>query len=259
MPVEAWAVYLRLPVFALVAARLAGLIMFQPLIGGAVVPAQVRALLVIGLAALVAPFVAPHGPLPRDLYELIFALANELLLGILLGLVLRAVFVGLQLAGQLIAQESGLAFGEMVDPSTESSQSIIGGLYVQLGSLVFLLIGGHRVLVAATLDTFAAIPLLGDRGVFTQGLDMLLEAAVLGMHLAVRIAAPVVATLFLVNVALGFIGRTVPQLNILTVGFSIKGMAALLLMAVALPGGTDVLLEAFSQAVDWVDEFSTTP
>jgi flagellar biosynthetic protein FliR len=254
MPLELIATYLKLPVFLLVASRLGGLIMFQPIVGGYAVPGNIRVLLVLGLAALVTPCVQLAAAAPVEPVGIVFAMGNELLLGVLMGLAVRMCFLGLQLGGQVVAQESGLAFGRVADPSTGAQQSIISNLYLQLGAVVFLIVGGHRVLMAVALDTFDTIPLLGDQGTFTRGVGLILDALMLGGEIAVRVAAPVILTLFLVNAAMGFVSRTVPQLNILTIGFSLKGLVAFVLMAISLPAALEAFTDALETTVGWITE-----
>ena len=252
MPLELVTAYLNLPVFLLVVSRLGGLVMSQPLIGGYAVPSNIRILLVIGLAALVTPLVHIGGVAPTRPLAIALAMGGEILLGVLMGSVVRMCFLGLQLGGQIIAQESGLAFGRVADPSTGVEQSIISSVYLQLGAVVFLIIGGHRALIAVALDTFETIPLLSDTGIFTDASGLIMDALTLGGVIAVRVAAPVILTLFLVNTAMGFVSRTVPQLNIMTIGFSIKGLVGFVLMAVALPAAFEVFTEALETSVGWI-------
>lgn len=255
MPIELVNTYLTLPLFALVASRLAGVVMFLPAVGGMAVPAKVRALLVIGLAALVTPLLA--GPEPAvhwsgvsEPWGLAQALGGELAIGALMGLAVRVCFDGVQAGAQLIAQESGMAFGQVVDPSSGMESDTVSVLYVQLATVVFLIVGGHRLLLAAAVDTFSAVPPLAAVGVIAPGLDTVIDALTAGGALALKVAAPVVVTLLLVQFALGFISRTVPQLNVATVGFSLKGMVAFVLMAAALP----MAMEAFVDTVERVFE-----
>lgn len=256
MPLELFATYLKLPVFVLVTSRLGGLIMFQPILGGYAIPPNIRVLLVIGLGALVTPFVELGGAAPVRPVGILLAMGNELLLGVLMGLTVRMCFLGLQLGGQLVAQESGLAFGRIVDPTTGSQQTVISSLYLQLGAVVFLIVGGHRVLTAVALDTFRTIPLLGDQGICVGGVGLIFDALTLGGEIAVRVAAPVVLTLFLVNAAMGFVSKTVPQLNILTVGFSIKGLVAFVLLAISLPAALEAFTAALETTVGWITELA---
>jgi len=254
MPYELITTYLRLPVLLLVASRIGGMLMFQPLIGGYGIPRPVQILLILGLAALVTPLVKLEAGVPAHPARLMLALGGELLLGILIGLVVRMCFLGLQIGGQLIAQESGLALGEIVDPTTGDEHSSFGSLYLQLGAVIFLIVGGHRVLVAVALDTFDTIPLLCDPQALGPGLDLVFDALALGAEIGLRVAAPVLITLFLANAAMGFVSRTVPQFNVLTVGFSVKGLVVFVLMAVSLPAAFEAFTDALQTTVGWITE-----
>ncbi|MCC6358308.1 MAG: flagellar biosynthetic protein FliR [Phycisphaerales bacterium] len=254
MPFELFDTYLRLPVLMLVVARIGGLLMFQPLVGGIAVPMRIRALIVIGLAALVVPVVSLPAGAPADPAVIAFALMTELGLGAAMGIALRMVFVGMQIGGQLIAQESGVAFAQIADPSSGVEGDMINIFYGQLASIVFLIIGGHRVLVGGVLDSFREMPLLSPVLDPAAALTLLTDAVGSGCELGLKLAAPVMVTLLMVNVALGFIGRTVPQLNVATVGFSIKGIAAFGLMAVALPTGIDAFTSTLEEVMGWVAE-----
>ncbi len=254
MPLELLATYLKLPVFALVVSRLGGLLMFQPIIGGYAIPRNVRVLLVLGLAALATPFVQLSGAAPVKPASILLAMGSELLLGVLMGLAVRMCFLGLQIGGQIIAQESGLAFGRVADPTTGAEQSIFSSLYLQLGAVVFLIVGGHRALVTVALDTFDAIPLLDDPATITCGVGLVLDALTLGAEIGLRVAAPVLLTLFLVTAAMGFVSRTIPQFNILTVGFSVKGLVGFLLMAISLPAALEAFTDALETTAGWITE-----
>ena len=254
IPLQLWGLYLKLPVFALVAGRLGGLIAFQPVVGGLAVPARVRALLTIGLAALITPLVPAPDDLPANFSGLALGMAREVLLGAWLGLIVRICFVGLELAGTLVATEAGLAFGQLADPSSGTQQSVLGIFYAQVAVVIFLVIGGHRALFQATLNTFETIPLLSDGGRLVPGIELLPDSISLAFAVAVRVAAPVVITLFAADVALGFVSRTVPQINVATVGFSVKTMVGMVLMAVSLPVTFDVFIDALEQTVGWVQQ-----
>ena len=256
MPFELLAQYLKLPVFALVVARIGGLLMFQPVFGAMAVPVNLRALLVLGLAALMTPLVNLPAAAPTAPLQIAFAMASEVMLGALIGLVGVVCFLGLQWGALLIAQECGLAFGRIVDPTSDEQETVVGVFYVQMAVVIYLIVGGHRALVATCMDTFDTIPLLGDTAAARFGAELLLQALTLGGHVAMRVAAPALVALFLANLALGFVSRTMPQLNVLAVGFSIKAMIAFLLMAVALPSAADAFIGSLEQMYAWVNELA---
>lgn len=252
MPTELIATYLNLPQFALIVSRIAGVIVAMPLFGGMAVPANVRVLLIIALSGLVAPLIPTLAAAPDTLGALISGMIGEALLGALIGVVLAMAFVGLQIGAMLIAQESGLAYGQVVDPTTSEEETVLGTFFLQLATVIFLIIGGHRALIGATLDTFERIPLLRAEAALTGDVDVLLDALAASMDVTVRVAAPTVLALFLSNVALGFLSRTLPQLNVLNVGFALKGVVAFAVMTVSLPTAMEAFVNGLEQIVSWL-------
>ena len=250
MPLELLAYYLNLPLLALVVARLGGMLMFQPLLGALAVPVQARFGLVIGLALLVLPLAGQHVVLPDTLVGLAVAIGQEVLLGGLIGLVCAIAFVGLQFGGLLIAQESGLVFGQIADPNGQDELDVLSALYLQLGLVIFVLVGGHRAVLGACLDTFRTLPLPGGGAAcLVPGTALILQTLTLAGEVALRVAAPTVLTLFLLNIAMGFVSRTVPQLNILTFGFSIKALVGFLMMAISLPTAGAAFIDALEDMI----------
>lgn len=252
IPFELLSSYLNLPTFLLVVSRIGGIVMFLPMLGGASVPMQIRALLILGLGFVIAPVVSLGTTVPSDPGALTFGLAGEFAIGVVIGIALRMCFVGLQIGAQLIAQESGTAFAQIVDPNVGSESDMLGVFYTQLAGVVFLILGGHRALVGGTLDSFKKVPLLQGRFDPGQSSDLIVSSMTAGCELGLRVAAPVLVTLLVVNVALGFLARTFPQLNVITVGFSIKGVLAFVLVAVTLPAGMDVFLSVLETTVKTV-------
>jgi flagellar biosynthetic protein FliR len=190
--------------------------------------------------------------MPASAGGIALGMAGEFVIGLMLGLMIEICFVGLQMAGMLIAQESGLAFGQIADPSTGTQQTVLSAMYQQLGVVVFLIVGGHRALFLSVLQTFHTIPLLAA-GNGQVGAELLVDALRLSGETTLRVAVPAVLTLFLLNIAMGFISRTVPQLNIATIGFSIKSLVGFLIMAISLPTALGVFTDQLESVVGWID------
>ncbi|MBN2445935.1 MAG: flagellar biosynthetic protein FliR [Phycisphaerae bacterium] len=257
MPWELMRYYTNLPLVALVFARLGGMIMFQPVLGAISVPVTVRALLILALTLIVLPFTGMPAEMPTSLAGLALGMGQELLLGGIIGVIGAVCFLGLQMGGLLIAQESGMAFGQIADPNNGDQMSVLSSLYLQLGVVFFLIVGGHRALVDASLRTYQTIPLLGGHDFTAEGTELVVAALGLGFEVALRIAAPAVVTLFLINLAMGFVARTVPQINIITLGFSIKALIGFVLIAISLPATAGVFLDALETIVDDIREMVT--
>jgi len=212
--------------FTLVLARVSGLVVTAPIFGSVEVPAQVRALLALALAVLIMPtqwhvLVAD----PGNLLNYLLLLSGELVIGLVLGLGVMILFSGAQLAGEAFGRISGLMLADLFDPSLGVSVPVFSRLLFLLALTIFVTIGGHRVVMAGLLDTFATIP--PGSGLAPVSLYGTIEELVtLSFVLGLRAAAPVVTALVLGTLVLGLVSRTIPQLNLLAVGLGLNSMLA---------------------------------
>jgi flagellar biosynthesis protein FliR len=217
----------RFMIFTLVLTRTSALIMTAPLFNTQAMPRRVRALLAVMMSLLVAPiYVNSTLPPTENLLEYGRLLVNEALVGLLLGLGITILFAGIQVAGQITSQMSGLSLADVFNPAVEEDVSVFSQLFYFLTLAVFVALGGHRILTEALLDTFAAAPpgavVLGDNFV-----EVLTNIATQSFVLGIRAAAPLMAALLLANLVLGLISRTLPQINIIAVGFGINALLAM--------------------------------
>jgi flagellar biosynthetic protein FliR len=241
--------HLLLPGFALVLFRVAGLMVTAPMFGSSAIPARVKVAIALTIAATVFPLVAPTVPGDITLSTAVIGVAGEMLIGLVIGLAMSLVLLGVQLAGMMIGQQAGIALASVVDPSQNETTTVVGQVYMITTMLVFFAIGGHRMLVAALLDTFTVVPVLSFR--FNETLmvmlgDLLSAAYILG----IKLFSPVLITLLLTTLAMGFLTRTMPQLNILSVGFALRSLAAIATAVVAIAAAQDLLVDALLEALD---------
>ncbi len=212
---------LNLPLLALVLARISGLVAFAPFFSGAGIPLNARVLLVGTVSIVVLPFASVGMVPPSDFGSLFVLMIGELLIGLTIGLMITTVFSGLELAGVLIGQQVGISMAQVFDPLFEEETSVLGQLYFWLAMVIFLLLKGHLILLGALIRSFHTLP-PGKFVVDENIVGGIVGVLKLAFILALQVAAPVLVAIFLTTLALGFVGRTVPQLNILTVGFSLR-------------------------------------
>ncbi len=220
--------------FTLVLARLSGLVMTAPIFGAREVPVRIRALLAFALAVLITPLEA-HVTVeyPASVPAYLVTVGGEMLLGLALGMGVVILFLGVQMVGQIIGMVSGMRVASIFNPSLNAQVSIFAQLLNLFAVAVFLIVGGHQMMMVAFLDLFAAVP-PGQAGIPTELGDMVTMLLAQSYSLAVRAAAPPVAAVWLSNLVLGLIGRTMPQLNILAVGFGLNSMVSLGALSVTL-------------------------
>lgn len=217
----------------LVVARLAGLFAWGPLLGHGSVPLKYRAWLVLALALVVTPALQPVSPdVPLDVArgaELAWAGLGELAVGLGLGLGLQITLAALPMAGRLIDPQIGTALAEVFQPELGAEVAPSGQLLHQLGLAVFVMIGGHLLLVASLLDSFHALP-PGAAGLTQPAVDVLNQVLQQSMSLALRVAAPVLATMALLGMAMGALGKMIPHMDLLVVGLPVRALVGLFLL-----------------------------
>jgi flagellar biosynthesis protein FliR len=224
----------RFMIFTLVLARISGMIVIAPIFGTLSMPRQVRALFAVAIALLVTPvYLNTTLPPVDNLASYARLMGSEVAIGLLLGLGVTIMFSGIQVAGQIISQMSGMSLADVFNPAFDESISMFTQLFYFLTLTVFVAIGGHRIMIEAVLETFAWAPpghaALGDT--YVEALTGLLsQSFALGIHAA----APLLVALLLSTIVLGLIGRTLPQINIIAVGFGINSMLTLAMTLLAL-------------------------
>ncbi|MHC4443955.1 MAG: flagellar biosynthetic protein FliR [Planctomycetota bacterium] len=243
--------YAFLPAFLLVLFRISGLLLAAPLLGSMVLPHRIKAMLAVAMSLAVFPMMVSYVPASITLRSVAGGLVGELAIGLFIGLGVGLFFAGIQMGAQLVGQQSGIRLGNVFNPVAASSGSILGRLYFLVALMIFLMVGGHRALVRALLDSFSAIPPLSFH-VTENLLEILIEMCVLSFSMAIRVAGPMILALMLAFMTLGFISRTVPQLNILTVGFPIKLGIAFIVMAVTIMALEPLLLDGLTLCLDGI-------
>jgi flagellar biosynthesis protein FliR len=233
-----------LPLFLLALTRVSGMVFLAPVFGNPALPAKVKALLSLLLALLFFPML--RAPVPSwDLGTLLLAAGGELAVGMAIGFAASLLFAGVHLAGQIVDQELGLQGANLLDPLTSETVTIAGQFKMILATLVFLLINGHHLLLSAVGDSFRAVPPLAFSP--SAGAALALSDGLAGglFRMAVQIAAPTLVTVFLVTVAIAFMARAVPEMNVFVLGFALRLTAGMIVIAL----GVGIFVSEFAERV----------
>ncbi|MCP4673339.1 MAG: flagellar biosynthetic protein FliR [Desulfobacula sp.] len=170
---------------------------------------------------------------PLGVVETGLLITAEAMIGLTLGLCLRMFFASVQLAGQIIGFQMGFAMINVVDPQTGANVSIMDQLGYWVCVLVFLLLNGHHIMFMAVIDSFKLVPM----GFFMMHDAMMIKFLSLGSQLflmAIKIGAPVIASLVFVSVGFGLVSKFSPQMNVMIVAFPLKIVAGLVLFGLSL-------------------------
>ncbi|QDU02525.1 flagellar biosynthetic protein FliR [Gimesia chilikensis] len=192
--------------------------------------------------------------MPASLLDYAWSILGELTLGFALGLGVFLILLSLQMAGQMIDQQAGMALGEVFNPGFDMNASLSGQYLYYVGIAVFLLmepINGHLLMLSALIDTFQVFP-VGEGIVSTNTLDLLQSLMHQSLVLSIKVAAPLLAISALISLAMGYLGHTVPQINVLVIGFPIRAIVSLVVLIFTLSGAADIVVESIPSAIDQI-------
>lgn len=189
---------------------------------------------------------------PQSLVAWGLLAVRELCFGLVLGLGLSIVFSGLELAGELIDQQTGIGLSGVFNPGMNIDSGVTGQALYLFGIMVFLTmtpVAGHLLVVSALLDTFQAIP-IGEGFVTASSIDLLSDLVHQSLVLGIQIAAPILVAMAFTGLTMGFLSHTVPQINVLNLGFPIRAMINIFLLSLSLSGAAYLLMELIPAAIE---------
>lgn len=231
--------------FALVFIRISAFIVVWPVFSVYSVPGYLKILFSLLVAMLIFPVIDRSGLGAKFSNDIAWLAGKEVLTGLCLGFMTRLFFFAISAGGNLIATSSGLANGSIFNPSLGANTTTVEQFYAALATLLFLALNGHHYFLIGLVQSFDAIPLSIDGtelafkqtavsqmvGRFGES-GLILQSVV---EAGIKISAPVLLAMFIMNVVMGIISRAVPQVNVLMTSMSVNFMAAVLVMFLALP------------------------
>ncbi len=220
-------------------------LVLAPGIGGVAVPAQAK----IALTAFIAVALLPVVTIPAgDGGALVPAIiAREIVIGMSLGFAVRTLVAGAELAGHLSGFQMGLSYAAAVDPLNGVQNPILATFFGMLATLGLLAINGHHMMLQALAMSYSRLP-IGMGGVNGDGLlEAVRDLLALVFGVGARLAAPIVVVLLVVEVGVGLISRAAPSLNFMIVGYPVRLLIGLLLLA-ALVGTVPAVTNAMAES-----------
>lgn len=212
----------QIKVFGLVLARVSAMISVVPIFGSGVVPVSLKAMFSLMLALLLTPMLSSEiAPLPNDYVSYGTLAAGEIAIGLMLGFTIFLVFIGVQIAGQMLDFQMGLGIMNVINPAMETQAPLVGFFKFVVAMLIFLCVEGHHRIIITLFQSFEKVPVTTFR--FSPELTgRIVHAAGRLFYLGLQVAAPALITLLLTSLVMAIVGRFVPQINLLIVGFPIR-------------------------------------
>jgi len=226
--------------------RILAFVAAAPVFNNAAVPRRVRLILGLALAAAIVPTVPPLPPMEPASGIGLAILAQQILIGLSLAFVMRLIFAGITMAGELMSFQMGLGFATLYDPQNTAQTGVVAEVVTLCATLVFLALNGHLLMIAGLADSFRTIPIATPS--VTAGLWLnLAEAGTQIFRIGLLLSLPVVIALVITNLALSILSRAAPQLNLMAVGFPVTLTIGLGILALSLPYMVGPLTRLFDE------------
>ena len=226
---DAW-----LAAFVFPLARILGLMSSAPLFDNAALNTQVRLIAGLAITLAIVPALPPMPAVPVGSWGGLVILAQQVLIGILIGFSLRLAFVAIDLAGQMIGLQMGLSFAVFYDPQNASQTPVVAEFFGLLATLIFLALNGHLLSLSLLAQSFTLLP-VSTSLIASASFAKLLAWASMIFAAGVLLSLPLIAALLIANIAMGVLSRVAPQLNLFAVGFPVTILAGFVVIMISLP------------------------
>ncbi|MBC3861724.1 flagellar biosynthetic protein FliR [Undibacterium jejuense] len=238
--------------------RVLGLIAVAPPFGNRTIPLRIKLGFGIIIALIVTPTPPPFANADALSFSGMMILAQQFVIGLGMGFVMRLVFAAIEMAGTVAGMTMGLGFASFFDPQTRGNTSAVSQFLVLVATVLFFSLNVHHALLLALMDSFKSIPISTT---LQSGFDFH-RLAIWGEQIFIaglRLSIPLIAALLLTNVALGILTRAAPQLNIFGIGFSITITVGFLILAAILPYLSIPIENLFQQGIETMQTLGKSP
>jgi flagellar biosynthetic protein FliR len=229
-------IFETLPYFLLIFIRITSFFLIAPLFSMRGVPNQFK----IGLGFFIALVAVISMPIDEPILldsTYILLIAKEFGIGISLGFTAALLLYAVQIAGAFIDFQMGFAMANVMDPQTGSQVPIVGHFKYMMALLFMLTVNGHHMMLDGVMMSIKLFPVeLTSFSIKPEQLAQFMTMTFIEMFLiALQIAIPIVGSLLLIDIALGILAKSVPQLNVFVVGLPIKIFVGFILLFLTMP------------------------
>ncbi|MGV8146362.1 MAG: flagellar biosynthetic protein FliR [Alkaliphilus sp.] len=209
--------------FLLILVRISGIFVTAPIFASRSIPSLAK----VGLSAIISfillPVLGQGIDIQFDNAMHIFVYSiSEFLIGVIIGYVAFVYFSVLYLAGTIIDTQMGFGMVSVMDPNLNVQVPVMGNFFNNLVSFIFIVVNGHHLIIRALIASYEFLPIGFEFAIRTTLIDHLAKIFTQFFMLAVQFSAPVLIAIFLANVLLGILARTMPQMNVFIVGLPLK-------------------------------------
>ena len=245
--ISTWVASFMLPLF-----RVAALLMTMPLFGTTMVPQRVRLYMAVAITVVIAPALPPMPSVMALDLSTALLVAEEIIIGTLMGFTLQFLFQAFVVSGQIIAVQMGMSFAAMIDPVNGVSSPVIGQFFTMLVSLLFLSMNAHLVVFEVLVDSFTTLP-PGGALLHSQFWDVVMRMSWV-LSAGLMLVLPAITALLVVNVAFGVMTRAAPQLNIFSIGVPLTLVIGMVILWLTMGDILNQYQPLASDSLQWMRE-----
>lgn len=239
--------------FALALTRILAILIRIPVLGGTLIPNQVKAGLGVMLAMIMIPWqLAPAEAEALGLLPFGFAIAEELIIGTLAGFAAQLTFSAIEMAGEMMGLSSGFFAAKIINPAFDTQGSPLTNFFYLVALAYFVILNGHHFFLIAVQRTFEIIPL--NQALPQFPLEKLLTLTGNMITSGIQMALPIIGALMLTNLTLGLLARVAPQIQVFFLGIPLKVGLGILTLMVTMSSLLSIVEEMFASSPIWMLE-----
>ena len=236
--------------YLLVFSRVGAMVMLLPAIGQAGVPARVRLVLALAISFALTPQVQSAYPAmaPQTSMALAILIAQEVTAGVLVGAMARIIMSALQVAGYLIATQTGLAYAQTLDPTQGAQGAVLGNFMNLLGVTLIFITNLHYLAIGAIAGSYRLLP-PGGHLPTSDMLQLVVQLTSSSFALGFQLAAPFLVFGFALYAGLGVLARLMPQLQVFFVAVPLNIMCGFVLLLALIGALMSVFLNYYATSM----------
>ncbi|WP_353095294.1 flagellar biosynthetic protein FliR [Tissierella praeacuta] len=248
-------IFSQYQLFLLVMVRTSGIFIFSPFFSSQNIPNIMK----IGLSFSISILIASVLPTSIDLNNeiLVLLIIKELTVGIIIGFISYAFFSTFYVMGQIVDMKIGFGMANVIDPQNRTQVPLMGNFYYILSFLLLLSINGHHYIISALVDSYKFLP-IGAFKYTGDTMNIIVNTLSKSFEIGFKLSAPIVAIIFLTDVVLGIISKTIPQMNVFVVGMPLKVLIGLLIILISMPVFFTIINSIFDLMINDIYKFIKT-
>ena len=223
-----------LALFVYPMARVLGVVATMPVFNHVAIPAQARIVIGLAIGIGIAPTLPPMPEVSIGSWAGMGIMAQQTLIGIVIGYTISLAFAAIDVAGDLIGLQMGLSFAVFYDRNSTGQTPVMTEFLALIAALVFLAMNGHLLVLAALAESFTLLP-VSATPFATKGFATIVAAAASIFSSGLMLALPLIAALLIANISLGVLTRVAPALNLFAVGFPVMMLSGFAVLLLSLP------------------------